>query len=80
MRRYRDEWAARICNELEARGFVRDFKAIPRNILSFKRDSVAVELRACHFVRVLRPDGIREREYPKCEVNDALKIIQALDD
>ena len=80
MHRYRDEWLARISNELEGRGFVRDRRAIPRSILSFKRASVTVELHACHFLRVLCRDGIREREYPNCGVAEALEIIRALDD
>jgi len=80
MRFDRNAWVTSVSEELEARGFVRDFKAIPRSIRSFRRGDLTVELRACHLMRVLDSGGpVRSREYPNITVAEAVTILRELE-
>jgi hypothetical protein len=77
MRRRYPKQTVPIVRLLEARGFVLDARAIPRSVLTFRRQryGATVELRF-HMMRV-NTAGIW-REYPETRVGDALMVIRQL--
>jgi hypothetical protein len=74
MRLRKDIWFKQIVSELKARGFEPGGMACPNIVSSYCRNSMTVEIRGGHMLRVIRHR--QEREYPNCSLSGAIEVIE----